>query len=201
MGIQFRHGPLCCTGQSTVEEHLPSSPTEKFIATQRETVLGTQSLLIGDREQMCKIAPCSISKYKRSAGVVDSIHVRRDFVWIIRVGNRVQDVVCGFRLRPGRAYHLYYHRPSCRMILNEQETRKGPSGEKSRSMIVYALAYQGFQYLHKSIMLPAFHKSPPYAIYRSRSPSTSLLSFNRCSFYPVFMISALPCLMPLRPQL
>jgi len=37
--------------QLTVEEHLPSSPTEKYIATQRETVLGTQSLLIGDREQ------------------------------------------------------------------------------------------------------------------------------------------------------
>jgi len=66
---------------------------------------------------------------------------------------------------------------------------------------VYALAYQGFQYLHKSIMLekiPAFHKSPPY-IYRSRStmpPSTSLLSFNRCSFYPVFMISALSLTLP-----
>jgi len=28
--------------QLTGAEHLPSSPTEKFIATQRETVLGTQ---------------------------------------------------------------------------------------------------------------------------------------------------------------
>jgi len=36
--------------QLTGAEHLPSSPTEKFIATQRQTVLGTQSLLIGDRE-------------------------------------------------------------------------------------------------------------------------------------------------------
>ena len=57
--------------QLTVEEHLPSSPTENFITTQRETVIGTQSLVIGDQGQRCKrlfVAPCSISaKYKRSA--------------------------------------------------------------------------------------------------------------------------------------
>ena len=69
--------------QLIVEEHLPSSPTEKFVTTQRETVLATQSLVIGDREQTCKrlfrpVAPCS--SIQRSAGVDDSIHIRRDFV-------------------------------------------------------------------------------------------------------------------------
>ena len=38
--------------QLTVAEHLPSSPTEKSIATQRETVLGTQSLVIGPRTKV-----------------------------------------------------------------------------------------------------------------------------------------------------
>jgi len=69
--------------QLTVEQHLPSSPTEKFITTQREAVLATQSLVIGDREQTCKrmfrsVAACS--SIQRSAGVDDSIHIRRDFV-------------------------------------------------------------------------------------------------------------------------